>query len=210
MTIMALLATGGLVAIAYVVLLRRSGTTVRSPGRQVVSAPRPVSLRAVIDRLASVGDEESVLIDRPSGRFVTLGDQLLALLDGDDPVDELIDDTIAFTESQLEELRGKLRAKKLLPLPTKVDTREFQLRERFCGELPDGETKDEMQKVLRGQTGYRSFDGAVTRLHIADQWERFRDAGFSIVATEWLQRHEIPFTRDFVTTETPPALRQAG
>ncbi len=67
-----------------------------------------------------------------------------------------------------------------------------------------------MQKVLCGQTGYRSFDGAVTRLRLADQWERFRDAGFSTVAIAWLQRHEIPFARDFVMTESPPELRQAG
>ncbi len=128
LTVIALLATGGLIAVAYVVLLRRTGTTGSSTGQPVASAPRPVSLRAVIDRLASVGDEESVVLDRTTGRFVTLPDQLLAALQGDDPVDELIDETIAFTEPQLEDLRRKLCAKKLLPLPTKAETKEFQLR----------------------------------------------------------------------------------
>ena len=95
-------------------------------------------------------------------------------------------------------------------MPTKAETKEFQLRERFCADLPEGEAKEEMQKVLRGQTGYRSFDGAVTRLHIADQWERFRDAGFSTVAVAWLQKHGIHFIHDVPVAEDPPALRQAG
>jgi hypothetical protein len=110
----------------------------------------------------------------------------------------------------LEDLRRKLKAKKLLRLPTKAETKEFQLRERFCAELPEGDAKEEMQKVLRGQTGYRSFDGAVARLHIAENWNQFRDTGFAVVAVAWLQRHEIPFVHDFAAPDTTPELRQAG
>ena len=211
LTVIGFLAVGAVVAGAYVLLLRRSVR--RSPGtsgRPAASALRPLSLRAVIDRLASVGDEESVLLDKHTGRFVMLDDQMLAAVEGDDPVEDLIDDTVAFTEAQLEDLRRKLRAKKLLPLPTKAETKEFQLRERFCAELPAGDAKEEMQKVLRGQTGYRSFDGAVTRLHIAEQWNNFRDTGFATVAVAWLQRHEIPFVRDFAVPGNAAGFRQAG
>jgi hypothetical protein len=169
-----------------------------------------LSLRAVIDQLASVGDEESVIFDRMTGRLVMIADPLLAAVESDDPVEDLIDDTVAFTEAQLEDLRRKLKAKKLLRLPTKAETKEFQLRERFCAELPEGDAKEEMQKVLRGQTGYRSFDGAVTRLDIARQWNQFRDTGFAVVAVAWLQRHEIPFVRDFAGPDAAPELRQAG
>ena len=212
LTVIVLLAIGAVIAGAYVLLLRRSGVgrATRSSGRPAAAAPRPLSLRAVIDRLASVGDEESVLLDRPTGRFVMLADQMLAAIEGDDPVEDLIDDTVAFTEAQLEDLRRKLRAKKLLPLPTKAETKEFQLRERFCAELPEGDAKEEMRKVLRGQTGYRSFDGAVTRLHIAEKWNHFRDTALATVAVAWLQRHEIPFVGDFAVPQTAPELRKAG
>lgn len=217
LTVVALLAAGGLAALAYVMLLRRAGTgRAWQPGRTAAVAaaaaggPRSVSLRAVISRLAAVGDEESVLLDRPSGKFVTLGDRMLAGLEGDEPIEDLMDDTIAFSETQLDDFRRKLRAKQLVPLPTKAETKEFQLRERFCAALPEGEAKEEMQKVLRGQTGYRSFDAAVARLHIAEQWERCRDAGFAPVAVEWLQLHEIRFVRDFAIQDETPQLRQAG
>ncbi len=215
LTVIVLLAIGAVIAGAYVLLLPRSGVgrstgSSGRTGRPGASAPRPLSLRAVIDRLASVGDEQTVLLDRSTGRFVMLADQFLAAVEGDDPVEDLIDDTVAFTEAQLEDLRRKLRAKKLLPLPTKVEMKEFQLRERFCAELPEGDAKQEMQKVLRGQTGYRSFDGAVTRLHITEQWNHFRDTGFATVAAAWLQRHEIPFVRDFAAPENAPDYRQAG
>jgi len=211
LTVIGFLAVGAVVAGAYVLLLRRSVR--RSPGssgRPAASALRPLSLRAVIDRLASVGDEESVLLDQPTGRFVMLADQMLAAVEGDDPVEDLIDDTVAFTEAQLEDLRRKLRAKKLLLLPTKAETKEFQLRERFCAQLPEGDAKEEMRKVLRGQTGYRSFDSAVARLHIAEKWNHFRDTALATVAVAWLQRHEIPFVRDFAVPDSAPELRQAG
>jgi len=215
LTVVALLAIGALVAAAYVLLLHRSGVgrPTRSSGgtsRPEPSAPRPLSLRAVIDRLAVVGDEQTVLLDRRTGRFVMLDNQLLAAVESDDPVEDLIDDTVAFTEPQLEELRRKLRAKKLLPLPTKTETKEFQLRERFCAELPEGDAKEEMQKVVRGQTGFRSFDGAVTRLRITEKWNQFRDTGFAAVAVAWLQRHEIPFVCDVTVPEHAAEFRQAG
>ena len=218
LTVIVLLALGAVIGGIYVLLLRRSGVdraarssvTPGKTGRPGASASRLLSLRAVIDGLAIVGNEETVLLDRRTGRFVTLDNQLLAAVEGDDPVEDLIDDAVAFTEAELEDLRRKLRAKKLLPLPTKVETKEFQLRERFCAELPEGDAKEEMQKVLRGQTGYRSFDGAVTRLHIAEKWNIFRDAGFATVAVAWLQRHEIPFARDFAVPDNAPEFRQAG
>ncbi len=150
------------------------------------------------------------MLDRTTGRLVMLADQLLAAVESDDPIEDLIDDTVAFTEAQLEDFRRKLEAKKLLRLPSKAETKEFQLRERFCAELPEGDAKEEMLKVLRGQTGYRSFDGAVTRLHITEEWDKFRDTAFAIIAVAWLQRHEIPFSRDFAVSESRPELRQAG
>jgi len=139
-----------------------------------------------------------------------LADQLLAAVESDDPIEDLIDETVAFTETQLEDLRRKLEAKKLLRLPTKAQTKEFQIRERFCAELPEGDAKEEMQKVLRGQTGYRSFDGAVARLHIAQAWNTFRDTAFAVVAVAWLERHEIPYVGDFTVPDTASELRQAG
>ena len=218
LTVIVLLAVGAAIAGTYVLLLRRwgvgretrSSVALGKTATPRASAPRPVSLRRVVARLAGVGDEETVLLDPRTGRFVMLDNQLLAAVEGDDPVDELMDDTVAFTEAQLENLRRTLRAKKLLPLPSKAETKEFQLRERFCAELPESDAKEEMQKVLRGQTGYRSFDGAVTRLHIAEKWNIFRDAGFATVAVAWLQRHEIPFARDFAVPDNAPEFRQAG
>ena len=182
-----LAAVGIAVTVAYVMLVVRRPGVERPPGRTRPAAPGPVSLRDVVARLAAVGDQETTFLDRSSGVFVTLGDELLADLESDEPLDEPID----FTMAQLEEFRRKLRARTLLSLPTKADTREFQLRERFCGALPEGEAREDMLKVLRGQTGYRSFEAAVARLQIAEQWQRYRDEGFATVAIAWLQRNQL-------------------
>ena len=103
---------------------------------------------------------------------------------------------IHFSETELEDLRRKLRAGRLLPLPTKAETKEFQLQERFCAGIPEGSAKEQMLKVMRGQTGFRSFDGAVARLGIAEQWHRYRETGFAGVAIVWLERNKLPFDHD--------------
>lgn len=188
LTFAGLAVLGIAVAAVYALLVVRRPGAQRPPGRTLAARPGPVSVRAIVARLAVVGDQETTFLDRNTGRFVTLGDELLAELEGDEPLDEPLD----FTMAQLEELRRKLRAKTLLSLPTKAETREFLLRERFCGALPEGEAKEQMLKVLRGQTGYRSFEAAVARLQIAEQWQRYRDEGFATVAIAWLQRNRIP------------------
>jgi len=189
LTFAGLAVLGIAVAAVYALLVARRPGAQRPPGGTLAARPGPVSVRAIVARLAVVGDQETIFLDRGTGRFVTLGDELLAELESDEPLDEPLD----FSVAQLEELRRKLRSKTLLSLPTKAETREFLLRERFCGALPEGEAKEQMLKVLRGQTGYRSFEAAVARLQIAEQWQRYRDEGFATVATAWLQRNRIPY-----------------
>ncbi len=191
LTFVGLVGLGVLVAVAYVVLIPRRPASTDRP-RPAVSRPSRLSLRAVVDRLASVADDETTFVDRRTGRMVTLGDELAANLEADEPLDEALD----FSETELEDLRRKLRSGRLLPLPTKAETKEFQLQERFCAGIAEGPAKEQMLKVMRGQTGFRSFDGAVARLGIAEQWHRYRDTGFAGVAIVWLERNELPFDHD--------------
>lgn len=189
LTFAGLTVLGIAIAAAYALLVVRRPGAERPPGPSLPARPGPVSVPAVVARLAAVGDQETTFLDRGTGGFVTLGDELLAELESDEPLDEPLD----FTMAQLEEFRRKLRAGTLLSLPTKADTREFLLRERFCGALPKVEAREHMLKVLRGQTGYRSFEGAVARLQIAEQWQRYRDEGFATVAIAWLRRNRVPY-----------------
>ena len=191
LTFVGLVGLGAVVAVAYVLLIPRRPASNDRP-KPVVSRPSRLSLRAVVDRLASVADDETTFVDRRTGRMVTLGDELAANLEADEPLDEALD----FSETELEDLRRKLRSGRLLPLPTKAETKEFQLQERFCAGIAQGPAKEQMLKVMRGQTGFRSFDGAVARLGIAEQWHRYRDTGFASVAIVWLERNKLPFDHD--------------
>jgi hypothetical protein len=191
LTFVGLVVLGAVVAGAYVFLVARRTAPGDRP-KPVVVRPGRLSLRAVVESLASVGDDETTFVDRSTGGLVTLGDELAANLGADEPLDEALD----FSEAELEQLRRKLRAKLLLPLPTKAQTKEFQLQERFCAGLGEGPAQEQMLKVMRGQTGFRSFDGAVERLGIAEQWQQYRDTGFAGVAIAWLQRNKLPFDHD--------------
>jgi len=220
LTFMGLMALAAAAALAYFFIPRRPpAARGRSPqaaraasatgpvaSGQVEPPPARLSLRAVVDRMVNVGDDETTFLDPAGNRLVTLGDQLLAVLEDDEPIDEAID----FSPEALEDLRSKLKSKRLLLLPTKVETNEFKLQERFCDELPDGEAKEQMLKVLLGQTGFRSFDGAVKRLGIEEAWLRLRDAEYAGIATAWLEKNGISFDQDVLPEESDQELRQAS
>ena len=58
LTLMGLIGLGAVVAVAYVVLIPRRIASNDRP-KSAVSRPRRLSLRAVVDRLATVGDDET-------------------------------------------------------------------------------------------------------------------------------------------------------
>jgi hypothetical protein len=189
-----------------------SGTAAPDSGQPAAPPPPPppparLALSAVVERMANVGDEETTFLDPAGNRLVTLPDLLLAVLEDDDPIEEAID----FSREELEDLRSKLKSKTLLQLPTKAETNEFKFQERFCDDLPEGEAKDQMLKVMLGQTGFRSFDGAVKRLGIEEEWHRLRDAEFARIAFAWVQKHGISCDCDMpVPGDSGQELRQAS
>ncbi|MHC4219520.1 MAG: hypothetical protein ACYSU7_13835 [Planctomycetota bacterium] len=174
-------------------------------------APSPqarLTLRAVVERMANVGDEETTFFDPTTNRLITLGDVMLALLESDDP---LMDEPVDYSQHELEDFRRKLKAKTFVTLPTKGEINEFKYQERFCDGLPEGEAKDQMLKVMLGQTGFRSFDGAVKRLGIEEDWHRLRDAEFARIAVAWLEKNGISCERDMPMPDEPDQpLRQAS
>ena len=195
-----MLTFAGLAGLGVVVGLVYALLVVRGKGRpqgQGATAPRPaprrLSVGTVVNELVRAGDDETTFLIRASGAFVTLRDELLAILESNEPIEDVIDDDTPFSEAQLEGLRKGLKTRTLLQLPTKAETKEFLLRERFCHELPDSEAKEQMLMVLRGQTGFRSFDGAVQRLGIDESWRRLRDGEFAKIAVAWLRKHGIEF-----------------
>jgi hypothetical protein len=225
LTLLGLTAFATAAVLAYLFIPRRPPTAGRRPqqaagpaGASGAAAPEPepaappppparLALSAVVERMVNVGDEETTFLDSTGNRLVTLGDVLLAVLEDDDEIEEAID----FSVEELEDLRNKLKSKTLLQLPTKAETNEFKFQERFCEELPEGEAKDQMLKVMLGQTGFRSFDGAVKRLGIEGEWQRLRDAELARIAVAWIQKHGISFDCDMpVPGDSDQELRQAS
>ena len=226
LTLLGFMALGTAAVLAYLFIPRRppssgrrpqqaagpadaSGTAAPDPGQPAAPPPPParLALSAVVERMVNVGDEETTFLDPDGNRLVTVPDLLLAVLEDDEPIEEAID----FSEEELEDLRNKLKSKTLVQLPTKAETNEFKLQERFCEELPEGEAKDQMLKVMLGQTGFRSFDGAVKRLGIEGDWQRLRDAELARIAVAWIQKHGISFDCDMpVPGDSDQELRQAS
>ncbi len=193
LTFAGLAGLGAGAAAVYLFLSRRQAGGTPPPGPAGAAPPvrlqDRVSVRAVVERLLAVGDHEMTFFDRDTRRFVTLSDKVLGLVQGNEPLDDHGDSA----RMDLKDVRRKLKSKVLLPLPTKAETKEFLLQERFCEELQEGEARQQMQRVMRGEPGFRSFDGAVKRLGLVARWHERRDAEFGRIAAAWLDRNGIAY-----------------
>jgi hypothetical protein len=68
--------------------------------------------------------------------------------------------------------------------------------ERFCSSIENERLSNELLNQIRGSGAFRRFKDTIHRHGIADDWYRFRQAALEEIAIEWLEAHDIPYTRE--------------
>jgi hypothetical protein len=151
-----------------------------------------VSLRELVDEIVEAGDDETTWLDRTTGEYVTLSEELRAAIENHEELPE----SGEYDRPRLESIRAKLGSGQLVELPTPFEIGEYSLRERFIALVRSPEQREQLQRALREQSAFHSFEGAVRRLGIAQEWYRVRDGEFAHVALRWLARHGLDYDAD--------------
>lgn len=61
---------------------------------------------------------------------------------------------------------------------------------------PNSQISLRLMETIKGKGAFRRFDNLIHNLNIENKWYEFRNQAYEQIAIDWLDDHEIPFTRD--------------
>jgi len=159
--------------------------------------PTTVKLKDIIEALQEAGDSITHYLDKRTGQVEIISEDDTAGL-------ELEDDEFELDDEQPEWLRESI-AKALeilndadenfIQLPDKFDIHDYAIMEDFSRHYPDNKVSLILLDAIKGSGAFRRFNNLVRNFNIEKDWYEFRDQTYEQIAIEWLDEHEIPYSR---------------
>jgi DNA polymerase III alpha subunit (gram-positive type) len=155
-------------------------------------APR-VKLENIIDGLEFQSDESASYLNRQTGEVVGITDDQIRAAEDDEPIEDFPE-----WEQELIQVAKEIvqETGKYIPLPTRFDTDEYDMMERFCLSLDDAELRETLYSLIKGSGAFRRFKDAIHEHGVADDWYKYRDNALREIAIEWCREHGIKFDEE--------------
>ena len=154
--------------------------------------PLPVNLKDVVNEMQMASDELTPYINRKTGELITVTDDELRLAE-DSQSDEDLPDWQAET---LPKVREVLDSPDFIALPDRFEIDEWSIMRHFSSGQPNPAHRDELLDAIHGRGAFRMFKMTLDRLKLREEWFRFRDDALETIAIDFLELHDIPYTRD--------------
>jgi hypothetical protein len=162
-------------------------------GGRVVQLAVPISLRRLVQELEAVMENTSTYLDKRTGEFYTLTDDLMMLADDDE--DSL--DTLSAWEREVADFVLKIDdSDRYLPIPDQWEINELRLLDRFAETLEDDALRAEFRRELGGRGVFRRFRNLIQRHDLEKPWDDFETAALTQLARDWLEENGLPFRED--------------
>jgi hypothetical protein len=149
-----------------------------------------VSVKDVVDAMDLPNSEWTSYVNPKTGEIVTVTDEDRRLVE-DENLDE--QDLPEWQRESLLKAREALESGDFLALPDKFEIHEWAIMERFSNSQTRAARRDELLDAIHGAGAFRSFQSAIRRLGIENDWYLFRQSAFEEIAKDWLQSHDISF-----------------
>ena len=163
-----------------------------------------VNLQDVVEQLDMLTDESTAYLNKRTGELYWLTEEELLGSAGDLEDDDDEDDLVDLPDWQRE---ATLKAKEVtesddwLELPGKFEIHEYNLMEEFCRSIEDDELSKRLLQQIRGSGAFRRFRGAIAVVGLEEAWYQFRASALERIAVEWLEEHQIAYSREPVSEE---------
>ena len=151
----------------------------------------PVALEKVVAEMDLPNDEWTAFLNRRTGELVTVTDEeARAVEDGEE-----MSDAPDWERDNLPQVREVLASKDYLPLPGRFEIHEYQIMQRFCGEVEDPELRAKLLDSISGRGAFRMFRSVLDEHGVTEIWYKYRQRALEDIAAEWLDAHGIAYTR---------------
>lgn len=151
-----------------------------------------VSLRAVVAEMDLPNDAWTAYINRRTGELVTVTDEDVRAAE-----DEAADDDLPDWEAEhLSKVREVLASDDFLALPSKFDIDQYGIMKRFCEQVADADTRDDLLRAIRGSGAFGRFRALADHCGMLSEWYAFRAGALEDLAAEWLEANGIAYERE--------------
>ena len=159
-----------------------------------MTVTKPISLRTVIDEMDVLVHEYTAYLNKRTGELITLPDEVLSAAEEVKEDDFL--EHMEWPEEMIQKARAVVESGDWLRLPDRFEIHEYRIMEDFCNSIEDPSLGAKLLQTIRSSGAFRRFKDAIHSFEIQDDWYRFRNTALERIAIEWLEAHEIPYTKD--------------
>ena len=151
-----------------------------------------VSLREIANELDALMDGSTVYLNRQTGEVYSMHDDELYLCEEDADLEDLPEWQVKSVAKNREIMEGD----DWLALPGKFDVHEWSIMSDFSHSVEDSGVRDQLLSAIHGTGAFRYFKDTVIRHGIREQWFQFKAAAIEQIVADWLEEHEIKYSRE--------------
>lgn len=155
--------------------------------------PVTIKLNDVVEALESAMEEHSYYLDKRTGEIILLTGEELRAAEEDDLISEYPDwqrDSILKAREVFSD------PEELVQLPDQFDIHEYQTMEEFCLAFEDRRIGQQLLRLIKGSGAFGRFKNAIHEMSVEKAWYEFKRNELEKIAIEWLEEHEIAYSRD--------------
>jgi hypothetical protein len=140
-----------------------------------------------------------------TGKVITLTDDVVAMAEMDNDIEEELEDVSDDIGSNVQDLETPFfqEVRKVLAsdpdylqLPSQFEIHEYEIIERFCLSIPDDKVSDVLLRKIRGSGAFRRFKDTIYQYSIENDWFVYRDEAYKEIAIAWLESNGIAYSDD--------------
>ena len=160
-----------------------------------------VKLKDVVEELNLVSNQTTAYLNQRTGELYLLTSEELSDLERHEDDEGETDHDPEWQREAMAKAREVTGSDDWLELPDSFEIHEYQIMQEFCESILDKRISQKLLNAIRGSGAFRRFKEAIRFLELEDAWYQFRDSALEGIAIDWLEEHEIPYSRGSQTEE---------
>ena len=158
----------------------------------------PVSLREVVDTFEMLSDHNSAYLNRRTGEIFVVDEEFSI---SEDDEDFELEDTPEWQRELIAKAQEIHHNEDWLALPDKFEIHEWNIMDQFCRSITSEPKRKHLMGAIRARGAFGHFRRMIDEFGLVQQWISFRDTTLEEIAVDWLEAHQIPYTREASTKE---------
>lgn len=140
--------------------------------------PPVICLNEFVDAMDRITEQNRMFLNIRTGQFVM----------------HSCDDMMASENTKATKAGQEMNSDDFRELPDQFDRHDYAIMQRFCHSIADNELRLGLLRRMQGRGASMRIMNMVHDFGILKEWTAFRNEAFRKIASEWLTKHEVPFT----------------